>query len=71
MIIINILQLITSVLLIILILFQERGSGLSQTFGGGSESYGARRGMERWLFNFTVLVAVAFWAFTIIDLILR
>jgi protein translocase SecG subunit len=45
---------------IILILLQNRGAGLSSTFGGGGDVYLTRRGVEKWVVNFTVIFIVLF-----------
>lgn len=49
---------ILSVLLMLAILLQSRGTGLSATFGGDSTVYRSRRGIERRLWQFTVLLAI-------------
>lgn len=57
------LQIIVSVLLVVLVIFQQRGSGLSSTFGGESVSflsYRSRRGFEKLIFILTIVVATAF-----------
>jgi preprotein translocase subunit SecG len=56
----NIVQIIVSVVLIIVILMQTRGSGFSATFTSDSSIYRTRRGVERTLFNFTIGLAVFF-----------
>jgi preprotein translocase subunit SecG len=53
-------QLIVSVALIAAILLQARGTGLSGTFGGDSAVYRSRRGVERRLWQFTI-VLMALW----------
>jgi preprotein translocase subunit SecG len=40
-------QILVSVALIISVLMQARGAGLSATFGGDSSVYRSRRGIER------------------------
>ena len=50
--------------LMIAILMQARGSGLSATFGGDSSVYRSRRGIERRLWQFTILLAGLFCAFS-------
>lgn len=55
-----IIQIIISTLLIIAILFQARGSGLSSVFGGESTFYHTRRGMEKVIFWSTIVLAVLF-----------
>jgi len=56
---------IIAIFLIVAILLQARGSGLSATFGGDSSVYRSRRGIERRLWQFTILLAVLFCAFSI------
>ncbi|MEK7524627.1 MAG: preprotein translocase subunit SecG [Patescibacteria group bacterium] len=55
-----IFQIIVSILLIISILSQEKGVGLSATFGGGGEFYRSRRGIDKLLFVGTVVLSVLF-----------
>jgi preprotein translocase subunit SecG len=56
---------IIGVFLMIAILMQARGSGLSATFGGDSSVYRSRRGIERRLWQFTILLAVLFCFFSL------
>lgn len=51
---------IVSLLLIVLILVQGKGAGLSDVFGGGGASYSSKRGFEKKLHYFTVLLGVLF-----------
>jgi preprotein translocase subunit SecG len=53
-------QLIVSVALVFAILLQSRGSGLGGTFGGDSAVYRSRRGIERRLWQFTIVLIVLF-----------
>lgn len=62
-------QTVLAVLLIGTILLQNRGAGLGSSFGGGGELYITRRGMERLLFRFTILVAVVFVLVSLTSLI--
>ncbi|MEK7087476.1 MAG: preprotein translocase subunit SecG [Patescibacteria group bacterium] len=55
-----IVQIIISTLLILAILLQARGSGLSSVFGGESTFYHTRRGMEKVIFWLTIVLAVLF-----------
>ena len=55
---------IIGIFLMISILMQSRGSGLSATFGGDSSVYRSRRGIERRLWQFTILLAVLFCLFS-------
>ena len=58
-------QIIVSIALIAAILLQARGSGLSATFGGDSAVYRSRRGIERRLWQFTVVLGVLFAVFSL------
>jgi preprotein translocase subunit SecG len=57
-------QLIVSVALIASILLQARGAGLSAAFGGDSSVYRSRRGIERRLWQFTIILLVIFVLFS-------
>lgn len=61
---ITIAQDIIGIFLMLAILMQARGSGLSATFGGDSSVYRSRRGIERRLWQFTILLAVLFCVFS-------
>lgn len=68
--IIFIVQIILSILLAAAILLQSRGAGLGQAWGGGGgggESYRSKRGMEKLLFRATIVLAVAFFAWSILS----
>ena len=54
-----------SFLLIAAILLQQRGTGLSSTFGGGSMEYSTKRGAEKIIFWATIVLAVLFLAVSI------
>jgi protein translocase SecG subunit len=53
------LTIIVSVLLIIVILLQVRGTGTA-LFGQGENSFRVRRGFERTLFRSTIILGVIF-----------
>ena len=55
-------QILLSIALIAAILLQARGTGLSGTFGGDSAVYRSRRGVERRLWQFTIVLLVL-WVF--------
>lgn len=58
--IISIIQVIVSVALMISILLQNRGSGLSAAFGGDFGGYYTKRGMEKFLFYFSIGASTLF-----------
>lgn len=57
-------QLIVSVALVLSVLLQARGAGLSGAFGGDSAVYRSRRGIERRLWQFTIALLVLFVLFS-------
>jgi preprotein translocase subunit SecG len=58
-------QIIVSIALIASILLQARGTGLSGTFGGDSSVYRSRRGVERRLWQFTIVLLGLFVIFSL------
>ncbi len=59
-------QIIVSIALIAAVLLQARGTGLSGAFGGDSAVYRSRRGVERRLWQFTILLLVLFVLFSLV-----
>lgn len=51
---------ISAILTILLILVQQRGASLGAGFGASGELYTTRRGLDKSLFNATVVFAVIF-----------
>lgn len=56
----TIFQVVVSILLVLTILIQEKGVGLSATFGGGGEFYKSKRGIDNILFIVTVVLSSFF-----------
>lgn len=54
------IQVSFAVLVILLIVMQNRGAGLGSAWGGGGEGYMSRRGVEKLLFRATIAVCVIF-----------
>ncbi len=67
----SVLQLIVSILLIILILLQERSAGMSGIFGGGDAGgfYQARRGFEHAIFWATIVLALVFAGLAVFQIV--
>jgi preprotein translocase subunit SecG len=63
-------QVLVSVALMLAVLLQARGAGLSGTFGGDSAVYRSRRGIEKRLFQFTIILGVLFVIFSLANLTL-
>ena len=64
-------QLIVAIALTFAVLLQSRGSGLGGTFGGDSAVYRSRRGIERRLWQFTIVLMVLFMMFSLAAYILN
>ncbi len=62
----NIAQIILAVALIIAVLLQVRSGGLGGIFGQPDTVYRTKRGMEKTLFQFTIVLAVLFIILSII-----
>ena len=63
-------QILVSIALIVAILMQARGVGLSGTFGGDSAVYRSRRGVERRLWQSTIVLLVLFITFSLAAFVL-
>ncbi len=70
--ILPIVQIILAALLILSIILQRSGSGIEGALGGGDGTsfYNARRGFERFLFNFTVVIAILFVVSTVVAVLI-
>ncbi|HEY56325.1 MAG TPA: preprotein translocase subunit SecG [Dehalococcoidia bacterium] len=64
----NIAQILLSVALIVIVLFQVKGGGLGGIFGQQSGVYRTRRGVEKVLFRLTIVFITTFLAISIISL---
>lgn len=67
--ILNISQIVLSVLLVVCILLQARGAGLGAAFGGEGNVYRTKRGIEKRLFQTTVVVAILFFGVALANVI--
>ena len=63
-------QIIIAILLIIVILLQNRGAGLSGLFGGTGNVYMAKRGIEKTLFTATIILTILFFVVSLIPVLL-
>jgi protein translocase SecG subunit len=68
--VIGIVQIIIAILLTISILLQNRGAGLSGTFGGSFGGYYTKRGFEKFLVYFSVGLSVLFIGLAIANLVM-
>ncbi|MFA4955142.1 MAG: preprotein translocase subunit SecG [Patescibacteria group bacterium] len=68
--IISLIQIVISILLVTAILLQQRGTGLGAAFGGSSDVFRTKRGIEKSLFYATVVLAVLFFVTAIVNVLL-
>ena len=59
-------QIIIGILLIVLALLQQRGGGMGVLGGISSQFYGTRRGLEKTIFVFTIILGGLFISLSII-----
>ncbi|MEK7665287.1 MAG: preprotein translocase subunit SecG [Patescibacteria group bacterium] len=61
---------VLAVLLVIGILLQARGTGLSATLGGEGNVYRTKRGVEKKLFHATIVFAILFFGVALANVII-
>jgi preprotein translocase subunit SecG len=69
----SILQIVTvgsAILMIIAVLLQQRGASLGAGFGSSGELYTTRRGLDKNLFEVTIVLAVIFVLSILVGLLL-
>jgi preprotein translocase subunit SecG len=67
----NIAQIIISIALIALTVMQSKGAGLGRMLGGEGSIYRTRRGVEKTMFNVTVVLAVVFFLTSLLSVMLQ
>ena len=63
----TVFQIITSISLIAIILLQAKGTGLGSTFGGQSQMYHSKRGVEKVVFYGTIFLTILFVILSILN----
>ena len=58
----NVAQILISIVLVLVILLQAKGSGFGAGLGGTTSSFRTRRGLEKTLFQLTIVLTVVFLA---------
>lgn len=61
----TVLDIIVATFLIVVILLQMQGSGLSSSFGGSGEFYRSKRSVEKLLVTATIILTVLFGGISI------
>lgn len=67
--ILHVIETSLAILLVICVVFQSRGNSGGIAFGGGTESYRSKRGLEKVLFYATIVLAAFFALVSILSLI--
>jgi protein translocase SecG subunit len=68
--VLSIVQLVLAIILIVEILLQQKGAGLGLTFGGSSNVYSTRRGIDAVIFKATVVTAILFFGLSLVIIVL-
>jgi len=63
----TIIQIIIAIALTAVILLQAKGTGLGSTFGGQSQMYHSKKGVEKVVFYLTITLAVLFVLVSLIN----
>ena len=66
----TIAQMVLSVALVLVLLLQVRGGGLGGIFGQPDTVYRTKRGLEKTLFQFTIVIVVLFITISLLMLML-
>jgi protein translocase SecG subunit len=67
----SVVTIILAIILIGLVILQSKGSGIGTTFGGDMGFYGTKRGAEKMLFIFTIVVALLFFLCSLVSIIVQ
>ncbi len=68
--ILSIAQLAIAIILILLVVIQEKGGGVGEAFGGGAEFTSQKRGIEKYLHIATIVGLGLFIAISLANLLL-
>ncbi len=68
--VISLIQIVLGILLILVIIIQQKGSGLGSAFGADLGFYRTKRGAEKILFYVSIGLAIAFTLSSLIGLVL-
>jgi preprotein translocase subunit SecG len=67
--ILNIAQFVLAVLLVTSILLQARGTGLGSSFGGEGNVYRTKRGIEKRLFQASIILSILFFGVSLANVL--
>lgn len=66
-----VVQTIIAVVLIVAVLLQLKGQGFSGSFNDNNSIYRTRRGVEKTLFQFTIVLAIAFMVIGVVTSVFK
>ena len=66
----SIIQIVSSILLIVSILMQGRGADVSGVFGGESVVFQTKRGIEKILFVSTIILSIIFFGSAVLNVVI-
>ena len=73
--VLNIVQIVLGVILVTVVLLQNKGTGLGGAFGGGGGGegnvYRTKRGFEKALFRSTIVVSILFLGTALVNVLIR
>lgn len=69
--VLNIITAISAIILVVSVLLQNQGSGLGTAFGGESNFYRSKRGLEKVLFYVTIVSAVIMVGSILANLVIK
>lgn len=64
-------QIVVSVMVIVLIAIQQRGTAMGSVFGGGGEFYSSRRGIQKKLFYATIVLSGIFIVISVLNVLIK
>lgn len=68
--IVSLVQIILGILLILVIIIQQKGSGLGSAFGADLGFYRTKRGAEKLLFYATIILSLIFVLSSVVGLLI-
>ncbi|OGH59813.1 MAG: preprotein translocase subunit SecG [Candidatus Magasanikbacteria bacterium RIFCSPHIGHO2_01_FULL_33_34] len=68
--ILSVVQVVSAILLILVVLMQQKGAGLGATFGGSSNVYSSKRGLDNILYKTTIVVSIIFFGVSFLQVVL-
>ncbi len=66
----TILQIVSGTLLIVAVLLQQKGAGMGAAFGGSSNIYSTKRGVDKLLFRATIVISIVFFGLGLLSTLL-